>query len=354
MTSPPPVVASDVVDSDVQVAPTTAVAPSTTVDTSGGATSTTAFADAALPVFATCEEAINSPSNTEPCDADELRGVHLVGRNSACSMPMTPHRSRCLGTDRRRRLGVQRKRHLRRLGGRTVKTSTCGSTSSCCAGPTTPPRPTRSCSTRRCSTSVPSSTTSGRTSGTSTYQPSLLLPRRRRVRPRRQRVAAPTTTVAAPTTTVAAPTTTIAAPTTTLATPPTTVAGTTTTGETTTLIRTSDGTQPFTCAMLLPAAAEQPQRTVSRRNPVALRQHRHRQSQPRLTASSTTKTSATSRARRQRRANRLRRVLGLHHDGCRTPLHRLHSDIAASSPRPPPPTHNLPGTPRHGWCPSPR
>ncbi len=68
--------------------------------------------------------------------------------------------------------------------------------------------------------------------------------------------AAPVAT--APVTTApATATTTIVAPTTTAGAPTTTVAGATTDSEVTTLISTSDGVQPFTCAMLLPFGDQQ-------------------------------------------------------------------------------------------------
>jgi hypothetical protein len=239
------VVASDVVDGDVQVAPTTAVAPSTTVDTSGGATSTTAFADAALPVFATCEEAINSPSNTEPCDADEREAFTSWGGNVgllyADDLPIDLgvwepigdddwefNESviyACLGVSNGQDEYVWLDEQLLRW------------------------------------TDYSASANEKLFDAAMQYVcPDLDYQRHNEwdFHVPAEFAAAPTTTIAAPTTTIAAPTTTIAAPTTTLATPPTTVAGTTTDGETTTLIRTSDGTQPFTCAMLLPAA-DQPQ-----------------------------------------------------------------------------------------------
>jgi hypothetical protein len=238
------VIASDVVAGDVQVAPTTAVALSTTVDTSGGATSTTAFADAALPVFATCEEAINSPSNTEPCDADEREAFASWGGNVgllyADDLPIDLgvwepigdddwefNESviyACLGVSNGQDEYVWLDEQLLRW------------------------------------TDYSASANEKLFDAAMQYVcPDLDYQRHNEwdFHVPAEFAAAPTTTIAAPTTTVAAPTTTIAAPTTTLATPPTTVAGTTT-GETTTLIRTSDGTQPFTCAMLLPAA-DQPQ-----------------------------------------------------------------------------------------------
>jgi hypothetical protein len=73
------VAASNVGARDPQVAPTTTVPIPTTLVTATAAVPTTVLADDALPVFATCEEAINSPSNTEPCDADELEAFARWG-----------------------------------------------------------------------------------------------------------------------------------------------------------------------------------------------------------------------------------------------------------------------------------
>jgi hypothetical protein len=74
---PSPVAARNVDPRDAQVASTTVVTAA--VDSLSGAIPTTSGADTAVPLYATCEEAINSPSNTEPCDADELEAFALWG-----------------------------------------------------------------------------------------------------------------------------------------------------------------------------------------------------------------------------------------------------------------------------------
>jgi hypothetical protein len=239
MTATSLVAASNVDARDPQVAPTTTVPIPTTLE----ALPTTVLADDALPVFATCEEAINSPSNTEPCDADELeafaRWGGKIAQLYADDLPVDLGVWDPIGDDDWEFnesvlyacIGVMNGQDEYVWLDEQLLSWTDYSASA------------NEKLFDAAMQYVCSDLNYQRNNEWDFHVPASFS-------------AAPTTTVAAPTTTVAAPTTTVPTPTTAPA-PPTAVAGTTTDGETTTLINTSDGMQPYTCGMLLPFGEEQ-------------------------------------------------------------------------------------------------
>ena len=217
------VAASNVDARDPRVAPTTTVPIST-------ASPTTVLADDVLPVFATCEETINSPTNTEPCDTDEMEAFARWGDKIAPLYaddlafdlgvwePIGEHDWEfnesvlyaCIGVMNGEDEYVWLDEQL--LGWTDYSASANEKLFDAAMQFVCPDLNYQRLN--EWDFHVPAS------------------------------FAASTTTVAAPPTTAPAPTTVLAAPTTTVAAPTTTVVGTTTVGKTTALINTSNGMHP--------------------------------------------------------------------------------------------------------------